>query len=162
MEVEIRESQQITVAAMRHKGPYSEIGDKLRVLEEWAKGSESVDETAQYIAIYYDNPSWNLESRLRSDACLVCDENFQGDPDAGVESLTVGGGEEVIAVHKGSDEKLAKAYEWLIFSWMIQNKVYPSGGAIYNIFLNNPDEVEEAELLTEIHVPLGRMQCGIL
>ena len=62
------------------------------------------------------------------------------------------GGTMAKIIHKGSYEKCTSTYEKL-FEWIDKNKKIISG-PIREVYLNDPSQVSEDEILTEIYAPI--------
>ena len=77
MEVRIENHNPIRVAFVRHIGPYQECG------AAWASSASSLKSTAYSvqralrIGIGHDNPKVTSPERLRYDACLTVNNQFQ-------------------------------------------------------------------------------------
>ena len=46
------------------------------------------------------------------------------------------------------------AYRWLLGVWLPQSGQEPDDDPIFETYLNNPQHVAPAELMTDIHLPL--------
>ena len=62
------------------------------------------------------------------------------------------GGKMAKLTHKGPYEEMGTAYRYM-FEWL-EKEGKQITGFIREVYLNNPDEVQPSELLTEIHVPI--------
>ncbi len=67
---------------------------------------------------------------------------------------TIGGGEYAVTTHHGPYDKLAETYAKLYGQWIPRNGRTPRSAPCFEIYLNDPESTEPAELLTDIHVPL--------
>ena len=63
------------------------------------------------------------------------------------------GGKMAKIVYKGTYSKCGPTYEKL-FTWIAKNKKRIAGPT-REVYLNDPGEVSEADLLTEIYAPIG-------
>ena len=71
----------------------------------------------------------------------------------GVAIEEIPGGHVVFTTHKGPYTEVPKAYEAL-FKWVEENGRKPAGAA-REVYLNDPKDVPESELLVEIAIPLA-------
>ena len=46
------------------------------------------------------------------------------------------------------------AYRWLLGAWLPQSGYEPDDDPIFEAYLNNPQQVAPADLMTHIHLPL--------
>lgn len=66
----------------------------------------------------------------------------------------VEGGLYVIITHQGTYEELHDIYKKIWFEWLPFSKYRVRKGAFFEKYLNNPDRVEQKDILTEIYVPV--------
>ena len=69
-----------------------------------------------------------------------------------IEVRTLLGGRFLSVLHTGSYPGVEKVYERL-FAWMNENRLVPTGPS-RELYLNDPAEVPEEELLTEVQIPV--------
>lgn len=99
------------VVALRHVGPFHEIGPKFGQLFQWAV--EAGVPIRGALGLWHDDPRSVPEAELRSDACIVVPDGYvlpAGAPE-GVRTDTVAGGEYATATHMGPYDGLARAWE---------------------------------------------------
>jgi AraC family transcriptional regulator len=58
------------LAALEHRGDYSEIGRRFEELTAWASAHDLFRQPRRWFAIYYDDPAAVPVEALRSDACV--------------------------------------------------------------------------------------------
>ncbi|HEY3621771.1 MAG TPA: GyrI-like domain-containing protein [Roseiarcus sp.] len=46
------------------------------------------------------------------------------------------------------------AYRWLLGAWLPRSGYEPNDDPIFEEYLNNPQHIAPAELMTDIHLPL--------
>ena len=151
MDVAVVQQPALRVAALRHTGPYYEIGSAFQKLSRIVSGSPpSKAGDAVLVAVYHDNPAKTKSADLRSDAGIVIAEGVpvpQGLTES--ESLT------------GLRSHLA---HWLVQTvaggvaapeGMVAQEWAPAGsGPSYEKYLNTPETASENELRTEVYLPL--------
>lgn len=140
------------LAAVRHTGPYAEIGPAFRQLGKIAGGAGLLQSPgALMVGVYHDDPNTTPPEKLRSAAGVTIPAGAKI-PDGLVEEK-LEGGEFAVTTHLGS-------YAGLPDAWRRATDAIAAGGrrrrkaASYEIYLNDPTQVPEAELKTEIWIPI--------
>ncbi|WP_368186425.1 GyrI-like domain-containing protein [Aestuariibius sp. HNIBRBA575] len=151
-DVKIENRAALTLAGMAHKGPYLEIGSKFEQVAAVATSRNLWPSTRGMAGVYYDDPNAVAQADLRSHAGLILAEGVAV-PD-GLEQITTHGGKTAILTYKGPYSGLKAAYDYLYGSWLPQSGQEPAEAACYEVYLNDPSQVPEDELLTEINLPL--------
>jgi AraC family transcriptional regulator len=151
-EATIRQTGAIRVAALRHHGPYMNIGSTFERLLALAGGQGLLGPKIRTFGVYYDDPAATPVSALRADACLVI-------PDAQVPigDLQVGeirGGRYAVVLHVGPYAELERPYKWLYGTWLAQSGEEPDNAPVVEEYLNDARTVPPTELKTEIWLPL--------
>lgn len=110
MEAKIVNIEPMTVIALRHIGPYHEIGAKFSELMQWAGPKQIPVEGA--VAIYHDDLCTIPPHELRSDAGVQVPTGYQLPDDApdGMSLITIPGGEYAVATHMGPYSGLGDAW----------------------------------------------------
>lgn len=154
MEVAIRENVPARrMVAMRHTGPYWQIGPAFERLTRWLC-DQGVRQEGPGAAIYYDDPETTPEAALRSDACAPVSADFATD-DPNVRLLDLPGGRYAVYTHIGHYSGLGTAWGRLMGEWLPA-----SGHAIddtrpcFEIYLNDCTKVPAEELCTELYEPI--------
>ena len=154
MSLETKTLPAMRFAAVRHSGPYNEIGPAFHTLGQIAGKAALFEKPgALMIGIYKDDPGTTSPQDLRSAAVIVIAEDTVI-PEGLVEER-VPGGRFACFMHKGS-------YATLKDSWMrVKTELMPTSGyrrrpgPAYEIYINNPAQVAQDELRTEICVPIS-------
>jgi AraC family transcriptional regulator len=71
MQVEIKEKPELRAAAVRHVGPYNQIGEAFGRLDAIVRPAGLLKPDTQMIAIYHDDPESTAADQLRSDAAVT-------------------------------------------------------------------------------------------
>lgn len=143
----------LRVFTVRHVGPYPRIGEAFARLGAVAAASGLfADPRAVMIALYHDDPEATPEGELRSDAGIVVSEG-QAKP-AGVDEIVLPAGRYAKAVHLGSYAGLPAAWARLMGEWLPKSGLRVGAGLPFEIYRNDPRSVREAELVTELYVPV--------
>lgn len=142
----------LAVAAVRHVGPYLDIGPVFERLFAWAAARNLMSPQTRCLGIYYDDPSAVPPERCRSEACLLLPEGVM--PEGEARRLVIAGGRHACILHKGPYVELEGAYRWLYHVWLPQSGEEPADQPIVEEYLNNPREHPPSEWLTAIRLPL--------
>lgn len=162
--VQIKKFSPITVAAMRHVGPYMECGTSWERFMG-ALAAHGIDPT-QFRSAYsicHDDPDVTPPNKCRMELCVPLPAGLtSGSPEiaklvGGTEVYlrTLGGDEDYAAVLiKGPYELLHPAYRSLYGEWLPQSGREPDAAPGFEAYLNCPETTAPEDLLTEIYIPL--------
>jgi AraC family transcriptional regulator len=153
MNVEIKEMPELRVAAVRHRGPYQEIGRAFERLGQIAGPAGLVTATTPLLAIYHDDPRTTAPDQLRSDAGVVVPETAPMPDDLNEEHMPRG--RYACTVHKGPYETLPDAWARLMGEWLPASGQRLGRGASFEIYRNTPMTTPKADLITELYVPIA-------
>jgi AraC family transcriptional regulator len=154
MDVTIVEQPALRVAAIRHRGPYDQIGKAFGQLHGIASAAGLYGHPgAQMVALYHDNPRTTPADQLRSDAGITIPEGA-AIPE-GLTEQRVHAGRYARTVHAGGYETLPQTWRALIDEWMPQNSHQSRPGVDYEVYVNNPMQVPKDQLRTEIYAAIS-------
>ena len=153
MELETKTLPAMRFAALGHSGAYMLIGPTFHKLAEIAGPSGLFALPGAMMAgLYKDDPSRVPQDQLRSAAAVLIPEGAA--IPAGLVEERVDGGRFACFTHVGS-------YQQLVNSWIrLKRELIPGGGHVlrdatsYEFYVNDPGQVSESELKTEICVPI--------
>lgn len=104
------------------------------------------------IGLFFDDPDLGREEELRSRACLpVADDIAIGAPM--VETILRGGLYARLS-YTGPYADMRGAYRWLLGTWLPGSGYEPADSPIFEAYLDDPREVPQSQLRTDIHLPL--------
>jgi AraC family transcriptional regulator len=152
-DVTIRELQPVRLAALRHTGPYLDIGTTFERLFAWAAGRGLMGPQTRAIGVYYDDPDGTSAEALRSDAGLAVEAGSA--LDNGLRIVEVPGGRHAVLHHQGPYAELNKAYRWLYREWLPTSGEQCADRPIFEEYLNNPRTLPPERWLTDICLPLA-------
>lgn len=152
MDVNIERLAPQRVAFMRHVGRYDEVGTTWENLCTQLGAEGLLGGQTRFIGICHDDPEVTPPQKIRYDACVTVDENFQPAGEIGVQ--TVAGGDYAVTTHHGPYERLNETYRQLMGEWIPRSGRALGSAPCLEIYLNDPESTESAELLTDIYVPL--------
>ncbi|WP_299616348.1 GyrI-like domain-containing protein [Pelagibius sp.] len=151
-DVRIEKTEPLTLAAIRHVGPYMEVEQPFNRVFGWAMGAGAMGPDTRVIGVYHDDPSEVPEAELRSDVGIsVSPGTATEDP---VHLIDVPGGRHAVLRFKGAYAELMGAYQWFYGTWLPQSGHEPGDAPCYEEYLTNPREVTPADNITDIHIPL--------
>lgn len=141
------------VAALRHIGPYWQIGPCFDRLMHWAEQNH-VNAVGPCLAIYHDDPATTPEAELRSDACLQVAPDFTTD-DSQITVIDIPGGRYAVALHVGEYSGLAATWKRFMDEW------FPASGfeldesrPCFEVYVDDCAVTPADELRTEIFEPV--------
>jgi AraC family transcriptional regulator len=153
MRVEIKQMPARRLAAVRHAGPYTRIGEAFQRLGAIAGPAGLFRPGAEMLALYHDDPEATAPADLRSDAGVTVPEGLAL-PD-GLTEQRVGAGKYACTLHLGSYDRLPDTWARLMGEWLPASDHRLGPGASYEIYLNDPSTTTEDNLETEICIPLS-------
>lgn len=150
-EVRIEDRAPVTVAALRHRGAYHDIGGTFERLGAWAAGRGLGDNRS--FGVYYDDPESKPAEDLVSDACVEIPDDFALDGD-GPRPLVIAGGRYAVLIHTGPYAELERPYRWLFGQWLPDSGEEAADAPPIEEYLNDPRTLPPTQWRTAICVPL--------
>lgn len=153
-EVELVEVEPQRVIGMRRRGPYSQIGEMLGELAQYAVSS----------GVQLAGPPVYLSHEMSEEEAMAANEAGNADIEVtfpvigqveGTDKITVyelPGGTMAKTLHRGPYDTCTQTYREL-FAWLEENGKQVTG-PIREVYLNDPGEVEPKDILTEIYAPV--------
>lgn len=154
MKVKLIDRQPVTVAYLRHLGPYGEPISRFwqETYVPWAIMNKLGGDHARY-GISYDDPSITAPEQCRYDACAEVTPDFVAT--GGALKTTIPGGKYAVLNFKGTVEQVGKAWAALLRDWLPSSglqldarpcfEYYPKGAAY---------DCETGEFECEICIPV--------
>jgi len=144
----------LRVAAVNHRGPYHQITEAFGRLGQVAAAAGLQDAPgATMLAVYHDDPALVPVADLRSEAALVLGGGTAVPP--GLVELTLPAGRYAVTTHVGPYQFLGEA--WAQLRQQVREAgQQPADQASYEIYRNTPETVPEAQLLTELYLPVAQ------
>jgi AraC family transcriptional regulator len=152
MEIRIEHVPPMKVAYVRHHGPYDTCCQAWGRIYNWAGRNNFIRPGTLGIGASYDDPETTPPEKIRYDACLTCKDDFAANGD--VEVQTLGGGQYVTAVHRGSYQKIKDSFRYLMSKWLPLNGRRMRDAPCLEIYLDDPGNTPEAEVRTKLCVPV--------
>lgn len=152
MKVEVKKVKPMRVAFVRHVGPYNQCGKAWEKLCTWAGPQGLLGPGIQMIGVCHDDPEVTPPDKIRYDACITVDDDFEPEGDIGVQVIS--GGAYAMTTHEGPYDRLNETYAKLCGQWLPQSGYEMRPGPGFEIYLNDPESTDPEDLLTDIHLPL--------
>lgn len=153
MQVEIKRMPARRVATVRHVGAYNRISEAFGRLGESAGRAGLINGKPLMVALFHDLPELTPEAELRSDAGLVVPDGSELPSTLGEQRLAAG--RYACTLHVGPYERVGDAWSRFMGEWLPRSgERMVEDGTCFELYLNTPAEVPEAELQTELYVPL--------
>ena len=121
-------------------------------IEQVIEGNDILSDSSEFFGIIHDDETITEKLDCRYDACISKFTSEVDFPEVLVKELPEG--KYAKFVHKGSYESLNKTYDSIWSNWYINSSHQIASTPIIEKYLNDPDEVKQSELLTEIYIPI--------
>lgn len=153
MDVTIETHPARRLAAMRHVGPFNQIGQAFgRLMAIAGRAGLMGQPGVECIALYHDDPESTAPDTLRSDACLSLPEGA-ATPE-GLTEVVLPGGRHACGLHRGSYAGLGEAWAKMYGEWLPQSGEEVADAIPFEVYLNDSMDVAPEALRTLICVPL--------
>lgn len=141
-------------AGIDHVGSYMQIDQAMgRLFAELAARGRLPAQPAM-TGVYLDDPDNVPETELRSRACLPLDDELA--IEAPMVETMLRGGLYARLNYTGPYADMRGAYRWLLATWLPASGYEPAEAPILEAYLNDPREVPQSELRTDILLPIER------
>jgi AraC family transcriptional regulator len=145
------------VVAVRHIGPYDQVGAGFATLDVWLREHPEVGPLGEMLAISYDDPSVTPAAQLRSDAAVEVLRpgsaaqvvNTLAGP-APVVIRTVPGGRFATARHRGPYRDLPTAWEGFLAGLAAAGTTADPRRPSFEVYRNTPADTADSDLLTDL------------
>jgi AraC family transcriptional regulator len=156
LQVAIEERPETRVFTVRHVGPYNQIGRAFQTLHEIV--TRAGLRTGDLVGIFHDDPRRTPPAQLRSDAGAIVDADAPVPESLAEQRLPAG--RYARTDHVGSYAGLGGVWTRLLDEWMPQSGYRVDRGLTFEIYLNTPGTVPEAELRTALYAHIARAAKG--
>jgi AraC family transcriptional regulator len=153
LQVKMENLPSMKVAFARHIGPYQNCCRAWEKLCGDPEVQKRIGPNTLILGISYDDPDVTDADKLRYDAAVtVADDAFT--PGPGIGFQTIAGGRYAVIRHVGSYSGLAEVYRQIFGEWLPDSGQGLRDAPPLEIYRNCPDSTPEAELITDICIPL--------
>jgi AraC family transcriptional regulator len=155
--VDVRDVPDMTVAYVRHIGPYQGDGELfgrlIRKICTWAGPRGLLGRPdGKLLAVYHDSPELTDESQLRTSVCISVPEDTRVDGEIG--KMVIRGGPYAIAHFEIDQSQYGAAWDALMGGWLPESGYQPADGLCYEDFRNDPKDHPEGKHMVDICVPV--------
>lgn len=140
------------VAALRHIGPYLQIGHTFGRLGPLCAQANLYGPQSAMVALFYDDPETTPEAELQSDAGIVVSASAV--IPSPLSEVVLPAGKYAVTTHAGAYNKLGDAWARLMGQWLPQSGLQLGEGTPFEKYLNTPADTAESDLRTELYLPL--------
>ena len=151
---EIRMIPKMTVAYVRHVGPYEKCEPAWKKLIAWAGKNGLFAQDTIFVGISYDDPETVPADKLRYDACMTVPKETKAEGQVKIKEI--GGREYAVFIHRGPYENMKTTYEYIYKKWAPTAKRPVTYDPALEIYKNDHRTTPPEKLLTEICVPLRK------
>jgi AraC family transcriptional regulator len=152
MQVKIESFGPMRVAFVRHVGPYEECKSAWDTLCTKLGREGRLGGDVRFLGMCHDDPEVTPPERIRYDACVTVDDDFEPEGPIGVQ--TIPAAEYAVTTHFGPYEKLNETYAELFGRWLPRSgralRALPS----LELYWNDPEGTDAEDLVTDICAPL--------
>jgi AraC family transcriptional regulator len=155
--IEIKDLPEMTVAYVRHIGPYA--GDaKLfeglyQKLFKWAGPRNLINfPETKNIIIYHDNPEITKEENLRVSVCITVPPDTEVSGEIG--KLVLAAGKYALAHFEITDKEFGDAWNWVYGEWMPKSGYEPDDRQCFEMYLNDPKDHPAHKFIVDICAPI--------
>jgi len=152
--VEVKELPKMTVAYIRHIGPYK--GDEKLFEKLWNKlftwaGPRGLigGQNFKSLIIYHDAPNVTLEDKLRMSVCITVPKETKTDGEIG--KMEIEAAKYVIARFEVTASEFQQAWEWIYGQWFPSSCYQPDDKPCFEMY---PEEPKNGKFIVDICVPV--------
>lgn len=153
--IEAKTASEIRAACIFHKGTPATIGDDMgRLLGQlmgWVE-KEGLQMTGPPFAVYYSGPEEMARGEMQFEVGVPISGAAQETD--GIKIKTFPAQNVLSAIHEGPYSQISSVYAAMM-EYITKNE-YEVIGPPMELWLNNPMEVAESELLTEVRFPVAK------
>lgn len=139
-------------AGIDHTGSYMAIDHAMGRLFAELGARNALPARPEMIGLFFDDPDLGPEDELRSRACLPVSDAVT--IHAPLVETALRGGLYARLSYTGPYADMRGAYRWLLGTWLPASGYEPDDAPIFEAYLNDPREVPQSQLRTDIHLPL--------
>ncbi|WP_062122376.1 AraC family transcriptional regulator [Geofilum rubicundum] len=152
--VEIKDLPKMTVAYIRHIGPYK--GNEQLFESIWTRlftwaGPRGLigGEDFQSLIIYHDDPNVTIEDKLRMSVCITVPADTKVDGEVGKMELEAA--KYVVARFELTAQDFQEAWDWIYGQWFPTSGYQPDDKPCFEVY---PEEPKDGKFIVDICVPV--------
>ena len=153
-EIEVKEIPEMTVAYVRHIGPYqgdSKLFEKLwNKLFRWAGPRGLVGgPDFKSLIVYHDDPNVTVGEKLRTSVCITVPADTKVSGEVGKMDLEAS--RSVVARFEVTEQEFQQAWEWVYGQWLPTSGYQPDDKPCFEVY---PEEPKNGKFTVDICVPV--------
>jgi len=152
--VEVKELPKMTVAYIRHIGPYK--GDEKLFEKLWNKlfswaGPRGLLNGGDFksLIIYHDDPNLTAENKLRMSVCVTVPQETKVDDEIG--KMEIDAAKYLVARFEVAAHEFQQAWEWVYGEWFPSSGYQPDDKPCFEMY---PEEPKNGKFVVDICVPV--------
>ena len=152
--IDVKILPDMTVAYVRHTGPYKGDNDLFQKLFNklfgWAgpRGLLANPEL-KTIVIYHDDPGVTDERKLRTSVCITVPGDVKVDGEIG--KMKIDGGQYAIGRFTVKGDQFQEAWDWMCGSWLPESGYLPEDKPCFEMY---PEEQKDGVFTVDICIPV--------
>ncbi len=152
--VEVKELPKMTVAYIRHTGPYKgdeKLFERLwNQLFAWAGPRNLIGgEEFKSLVIYHDDPNVTMQDKLRMSVCITVPSDTKVDGEIG--KMKIETAKYVIARFELTPLDFQQAWEWIFGQWFPNSGYQPDDKPCFELYTEEP---KDGKFIVDICVPV--------
>lgn len=151
VDVQVRETEDVPVAVMEHRGDPARLGDTIRAFIAWRRAARLPPAVSATFNILYDDPETTPAPLFRFDLCASTSRTVDA---PGVVNKVITGGRCAILRHVGPEVAFGRALTYLYCEWLPASgealREYP----LYCQRISFFPDVSANEAITDFFLPL--------
>lgn len=152
--VEIKDLPKMSVAYIRHIGPYK--GDEKLFESIWTRlftwaGPRGLigGEDFKSLIVYHDDPNVTIEDKLRMSVCITVPSDTKVDGEIG--KMEIEAARYVVARFELTAQDFQEAWDWVYGQWFPTSGYQPDDKPCFEVY---PEEPKDGKFIVDICVPV--------
>jgi len=142
----------MTVACLHHIGSVDDIDSAMRDALAQAKTHGLLSADVKPVRLCHDVARKTEPNQRHFDAGVtVAESTTNCGP---LDRAEVKGGTYAVVLHRGPHVGVGKTYGWLLDTWLPHSGYAVRSGPSVEVFINDPADTADSDLMTEIRVPI--------
>lgn len=150
-EVKVRDTADVPVAVMEHRGDPARLGDTLRAFIAWRRAARLPPTVSATFNILYDDPETTPPHLFRLDLCASTPKPVDV---PGVVNKVIPGGRCAVLRHVGPEEGFGHALRYLYCDWLAASSESLRQYPLYCQRISFFPDVTASEAVTDFFLPL--------
>jgi AraC family transcriptional regulator len=157
LDVRVEELDEMTVAYVRHVGPYKGdealFKDLFARLWKWAGPRDLLQfPKTKAIIVYHDHPEITEEEKLRTSVCITVPGDTAVSGEVG--KMAIPGGRYAMARFELAGDEYQEAWDTVYGGWLPESGYQPADWPAFELYHSGPDQHPEGKFVLDICVPV--------